>query len=197
MDSNNNTNFSKIQCDLIDDLGHDVVPMYHVLFLLSCFTVPSGIIFNLIFVIALIFRAKKIFNITNHALLLSCLAQALLSFLQGPFRIYFYYHRGCLPVAGSVLCEFSVYLDYIPTQINNFLTVQLSIERLLLIMKPFIFHRTRHQRFSFAICLHYLSLFVAIVFPSLYYPIIMQNGASTIDLDDPSATQTCDLWYSR
>jgi hypothetical protein len=25
----------------------------------------------------------------------------------------------------------------------------------------------------------------------------MQNGASTIDLDDPLSTQTCDLWYSR
>jgi hypothetical protein len=25
----------------------------------------------------------------------------------------------------------------------------------------------------------------------------MQNGAATIDLDDLSATQTCDLWYSR
>jgi len=25
----------------------------------------------------------------------------------------------------------------------------------------------------------------------------MQNGAATIDLDDPSETQTCDLWYAR
>ncbi|CAF1524409.1 unnamed protein product [Adineta steineri] len=25
----------------------------------------------------------------------------------------------------------------------------------------------------------------------------MQNGASTINLDDPLATQTCDLWYAR
>jgi len=25
----------------------------------------------------------------------------------------------------------------------------------------------------------------------------MQNGAATIDLDDPSETQTCDFWYAR
>jgi hypothetical protein len=25
----------------------------------------------------------------------------------------------------------------------------------------------------------------------------MQNGAATIDLEDPSETQTCDLWYAR
>jgi len=121
----------------------------------------------------------------------------LISLVQGPIRIYFYYHNGCLPQAGTPLCKLTVYLDYIPPQINNFLVAQLSIERFFFVVKPFVFHRGRHQNYSFAICLHYVSLFVSIVFPIVYYPIIMQNGASTIDLDDPSATQTCDLWYAR
>ncbi|CAF0751733.1 unnamed protein product [Adineta steineri] len=125
------------------------------------------------------------------------MAQVLLSILQGPIRLYFYYNNGCLPMGGTSLCDFTVYLDYIPTQINNFLVAQLSIERFFLVVKPFIFHRGRHQRYSFAIYLHYIGLFVAIIFPCLYYPIIMRNGASTINLDDPSATQTCDLWYAR
>ncbi|CAF3942336.1 unnamed protein product, partial [Adineta steineri] len=114
-----------------------------------------------------------------------------------PIRLYFYYHHGCSPLAGTPLCQLTVYLDYIPTQINNFLVVQLSLERLLLVVKPFIFHRARHQKCSYAICLHYIGLFVAIAFPCVYYAVIMQNGASTYDLDDPSTTQTCDLWYSR
>jgi hypothetical protein len=146
---------------------------------------------------AIICRAKKVFNVNSHALLLSCFTHVLLAFLQGPIRLYFYYHNGCLPLAGTPLCELTVYLDYIPTQINNFLVAQLSIERFFLVVKPFVFHRVRHQNYSFSIYLHYVSLFVAIVFPILYYPFIMQNGASTIDLDDPSATQTCDLWYAR
>ncbi|CAF3745144.1 unnamed protein product [Adineta steineri] len=46
-----------------------------------------------------------------------------------PLRLYFYRYNGCLPVAGTPLCQFNVYLIYIPTQINNFLVVQLSIEQ--------------------------------------------------------------------
>jgi len=146
---------------------------------------------------AIICRAKKVFNVNSHALLLSCFTHVLLAFLQGPIRLYFYYHNGCLPLAGTPLCELTVYLDYIPTQINNFLVAQLSIERFFMVIKPFVFHRGRHQNHSLAIYLHYVGLFVAIIFPCLYYPIIMQNGAATIDLDDPTATQTCDLWYAR
>lgn len=197
MDDENNTAFTGIKCGATDELGNDVIPMYHVLFGISCVTVPLGILVNIIFVIAIIFRAKTVFNINSHALLLSCLAQVLLAVIQGPIRVYFYYNRGCLPLVGSPLCEPSVYLDYIPTQINNFLVTQLSIERFFMVAKPFVFHRRQHQKYSLAIYLHYIGLFIAIVFPCLYYPIIMQNDAATIDLDDPSATQTCDLWYAR
>jgi hypothetical protein len=171
--------------------------MYRILFGISCVTVPLGVLVNIIFVIAIIFRGKKVFNINSHALLLSCLSQVLLAVVQGPIRVYFYSNHGCLPLAGSPLCGLTVYLDYIPTQINNFLVTQLSIERFFIIVKPFVFHRRHRHKYSFAISLHYVGLFVAIVFPCLYYPIIMQNGASTIDLDDPSTTQTCDLWYAR
>ncbi|CAF0844985.1 unnamed protein product [Adineta steineri] len=125
------------------------------------------------------------------------MAQILLAIFRGPLRLYFYRYNGCLPVAGTPLCQFNVYLIYIPTQINNFLVVQLSIERLLLVVKPLIFHRARHQNCSRAIFIHYIGLFVATVFPCFYYPIIMQYGAGTIDLNNPSLTQTCDLWYSR
>jgi hypothetical protein len=184
-------------CDLKDDLGYDLISMYRILFGMSCVTVPLGVLLNIIFIIAIIFRAKKVFEISNHALLLSCVAQALLAILQGPIRLYFYCHNGCLPAAGTPLCEFTVYLDHIPTQISDFLTAQLSIERFFLVVKPFIFHRGPYQSYSLPICLHYIGLFVAIVFPCLYYPIIMHNGAATIDLDDPSATQTCDIWYAR
>ncbi|CAF1074703.1 unnamed protein product [Adineta steineri] len=111
--------------------------------------------------------------------------------------MYYYYNHGCLPLPGAPLCVLTVYLDYIPTQINNFLVAQLSIERFLLVVKPFIFHRVRGQKYSYAIIFHYIGLFVAITFPCIYYPTIMQNGASTIDLDDPSQTPTCDLWYAR
>ncbi|CAF1391553.1 unnamed protein product [Adineta steineri] len=111
--------------------------------------------------------------------------------------MYYYYHDGCLPLPGAPLCELTVYLDYIPTQINNFLVAQLSIERFLLVVKPFIFHRVRGQKYTYPIIFHYIGLFVAISFPCIYYPTIMQNGASTIDLDDPSETPTCDLWYAR
>ncbi|CAF1044889.1 unnamed protein product [Adineta steineri] len=197
MNTSNITNSTWIECDLEDDLGYDLIPMYRILFILSCITVPLGILFNIIFIITLICLSKKISNVNMHALLLSCIAQIPLSLIQGPIRLYFYYHHGCSPLAGTPLCQLTVYLDYIPTQINNFLVVQLSFERLLLVVKPFIFHRARHQTFSYAICLHYIGLFIAIAFPCLYYPIIMQNGASTINLDDPSTTQTCDLWYSR
>jgi hypothetical protein len=171
--------------------------MYRILFGISCATVPVGIVVNIIFVIAIIFRAKKVFNINSHALLLSCLSQVLLAVVQGPIRVYFYYNHGYLPLAGSPLCELSVYLDYIPTQINNFLVTPLSIERFFISVKPFIFRRRLHHRYSLPIFLHYLGLFVAIVFPCLYYPITMQNGAATIDLDDPSETETCDFWYAR
>jgi hypothetical protein len=198
MDENNDTTSSTIKCDLKDDLGYDLIPMYRILFGISCITVPIGILLSIVFVIAIVFRAKKVFDVHNHALLLSCLAQVFITVLKGPTRIYFYYYNGCLPKAGTPLCEFTVYLDYIPTQINDFLVAQLSIERFFFVVKPFIFHRGRHQSYSFAICLHYVGLLVAIVFPCLYYPIIMHNGAaSTIDLDDPSTTQTCDLWYAR
>jgi hypothetical protein len=77
------------------------------------------------------------------------------------------------------------------------LIAQLSFERLLLVVKPFIFYRRRHQNYSIGICIDYIGLFVAIIFPCLYYPIVMQNGASTMDPDDPSSTQICDLWYGR
>jgi hypothetical protein len=184
-------------CDLEDDLGYDLISMYRILFGISCVTVPLGVLLNIVFLITIVFRAKKVFDINNHALLLSCLAQALLAILQGPIRLYFYYHNGCLPAAGTPLCEYTVYLDYVPTQISDFLTAQLSIERFFLVVKPFIFHLCLHQSYSLPICLHYVGLFVAIIFPCLYYPMIMQNGAATIDLDDPSATQTCDLWYAR
>ncbi|CAF1193917.1 unnamed protein product [Adineta steineri] len=197
MNTNNVTDSVSIECDLEDDLGYDLIPMYRILFILSCITVPLGIFLNIIFIITLIFLAKKIFDVNIHALLLSCIAQLPLSLIQGPIRLYFYYHNGCSPLAGTPLCQLTVYLDYIPTQINNFLVVQLSFERLLLVIKPFIFHRARHQTFSYATCLHYIGLFIAIAFPCVYYPTIMQNGASTIDLDDPSTTQTCDLWYDR
>ncbi|UJR38914.1 hypothetical protein I4U23_031582 [Adineta vaga] len=197
MDINNITDSISIECDLEDDLGYNLIPMYRILFILSCITVPLGIFLNIIFIITLISLAKKIFDVNIHALLLSCIAQIPLSILQQPIRLYFYYHNGCLPVAGTSLCQLTVYLDYIPPQINNFLIVQLSFERLLLVIKPFIFRQTRHQRYTYAIYLHYIGLFLAIIFPCLYYPIIMQNGASTIDLDDPSLTQTCDLWYAR
>ncbi|UJR17778.1 hypothetical protein I4U23_004676 [Adineta vaga] len=194
---NNDTNSIIVGCERIDYLGYDLIPMYRVLFALSCITVPVGILLNIIFVITFIFQVKKVFDINNHALLLSCIAQVILAFIQGPIRVYFYYHNGCLPIAGTPLCELTVYLDYIPTQINDFLMVQLSIERFLLVVKPFIFHRARHQTHTLPICIHYLGLFIAIVFPCLYYPIIMQNGAATIDLENPSETQTCDLWYAR
>ena len=186
-----------ISCDLRDELGFDLSPMYRILFDLSCLTVPLGIVFNVVFLFAFIFRGKRVFNVHNQALFLSCFTQVILAFVQGPIRVYFYYHNGCLPVAGSSLCLLMVYLDYIPTQINDFLVVQLSVERLLLVVRPLSFRRPRHRRFSVTISLHYLGIFVAIAFPCLYYPIIMQNGAATIDLDDPSATQTCDLWYAR
>jgi hypothetical protein len=197
MDESNDTTSSILKCDLVDDLGYDLILMYRILFGISCITVPIGVLLSIVFVITIVFRAKKVFNIHNHALLLSCLAQVLLAVIQGPIRIYFYYNNGCLPEAGSPLCQLTVYLDYIPTQINDFLVAQLSVERFFLVVKPFIFHRGRHQSCSFATCRHYVGLFVAIVFPCLYYPIIMHNGAAgTIDLDDPSATQTCDLWYA-
>ncbi|UJR17780.1 hypothetical protein I4U23_004679 [Adineta vaga] len=197
MEANNDTTSMTTECDLEDELGYDLIPMYRVLFGISCFTVPLGILLNIIFVITIICRGKKIFAVNSHALLLSCIAQVILAFIQGPIRVYFYYHNGCLPIAGTPLCELTVYLDYIPTQINDFLMVQLSIERFLLVVKPFIFHRARHQTHTLPICIHYLGLFIAIVFPCLYYPIIMQNGAATIDLENPSETQTCDLWYAR
>ncbi len=193
----NTTTLYILKCEVEDDLGYDLIPMYRILFGISCVTVPLGMVLNIIFLIAIVFQVKKVVNLNNHALLLSCLAQVLISVLQGPIRLYFYYHNGCLPQPGTPLCELTVYLDHIPPQMNNFLVAQLSIERLFLVVKPFVFHRVRHQNYSFAIYLHYVSLFVAIVFPILYYPIIMHNGASTIDLDDPSATQTCDLWYAR
>ncbi|CAF1091384.1 unnamed protein product [Adineta steineri] len=197
MKANNNTAFIATKCDPKDDLGYNLIYMYRILFGMSCITVPLGILLNIIFVITIIFQVKKVFDINSHALLLSCMAQVLLAVLQGPIRLYFYYHDGCLPAPGSPLCELSVYLDHIPTQINNFLMAQLSIERFFLVVKPLIFRRGRHQSYSLAIYLHYIGLFVAIMFPCFYYPIIMQNGASTIDLDDPSAIRTCDLWYAR
>ncbi|CAF0737752.1 unnamed protein product [Adineta steineri] len=123
--------------------------------------------------------------------------KVLLSILQGPIRVYYYYNNGCLPAPNTSLCDLSVYLDYIPTQINNFLIVQMSIERFLLVVKPFIFHRRRHQYCSFTIFLHYTGLFMAIVFPSLYYPIIIKTGAATtINLDSSLGIETCDLWYT-
>jgi hypothetical protein len=186
-----------MKCDVEDDLGYDLISMYRILFGISCVTVPLGMVLNIIFVIAIVFQVKKVLKVNNHALLLSCLAQVLISLVQGPIRVYFYYYNGCLPQPGAPLCELTVYLDHILPQMNNFLVAQLSIERFFLVVKPFVFRRGRHQNYSFSICLHYISLFAAIVFPIVYYPIIMQNGASTIDLDDPSATQTCDLWYAR
>jgi 7 transmembrane receptor (rhodopsin family) len=197
MNESNGKTFTTIKCDLEDELGYNLIPMYRILFGIGCITVPLGIVFNIVFVIAFVFRAKKVFNVNSHALLLSCLAQMLLAVLQGPIRLYFYYNHGCLPIVGIPLCKLTVYLDHIPTQINNFLVAQVSIERFFIVVKPFIFHRGRHQKYSLAIYLHYVGLFVAIVFPCLYYPIIMQNGAATIALDDPSATQICDLWYAR
>jgi hypothetical protein len=99
-----------------------------------------------------------VFNINSHALLLSCLSQVLLAVLQGPIRVYFHYNHGCLPLAGSPLCELSVYLDYIPTQINNFLVTQLLIERFFIIAKPFICRRRHHHKYSLAIRRYRLSL---------------------------------------
>jgi hypothetical protein len=195
MNENNNTTSTVIECDQKDDLGYDLVSMYRFLFGISCVTAPLGALLNIVFVIAIVFRAKKVFNVNNHALLLSCLSQVLLGVLQGPIRVYIYYHNGCLPKAGTSLCAFTVYLDYIPTQINNFLVAQLSIERFFLVVKPLIFHRGRHHNYSPAICLHYVGLFVAIAFPCLYYPIIMHTGAAMIALSAPSTRQTCDLSY--
>ena len=193
----NGTTFPTSTCNEEDELGYALVSMYRVLFAISCVTVPLGVLLNIGFLVAIVSRAKKVFNINSHALLLSCLVQVPLAVLQGPIKLYFYHHNGCLPMAGTTLCEISVYIDYIPTQINNFLVAQLSIERFFLVVKPFAFHRRRHQKYSLAVLLHYIGLFVAIVVPCLYYPIIMHNGAATIDLDDPSTTQTCDLWYAR
>ena len=193
----NGTTVTALQCNLEDELGYNVVSMYRILFGIGCVTVPLGVLLNIVFLTAMVFRGKKVFNLNSHALLLSCLVQVPLAVLQGPMKLYFYYHHGCSPLAGTPLCETLVYLDYIPTQINNFLVTQLSIERFFLVVKPFVFHRGRHQTYSLAAFLHYVGLFVAIVFPCLYYPIIKRNGAATIDLDDPSTTQTCDLWYAR
>jgi len=120
MDESNNATYISIKCDRRDDLGYNLIPMYRILFGISCATVPVGIVVNIIFVIAIIFRAKKVFNINSHALLLSFLTQVLLAVVQGSIRVYFYYRNRCLPLAGSPLCELTVYLDYIPTQINNF-----------------------------------------------------------------------------
>ena len=185
------------RCNQQDELGYNITHLYRVLFWISCVTVPFGAMLSIIFFIALVFRGKKVINVNNHAFLLSCLVQLPIAVVHGPLKLYFYYHDGCLPLAGTPFCQTIVYFDYIPTQINNFLVTQLSIERLFLVVRPFVFHRGRHQRYSLAICLHYLGLFLAIAFPCLYYPIIMWNGAGTIHLDDPSATQTCDLWYAR
>ncbi|CAF4192580.1 unnamed protein product, partial [Adineta steineri] len=193
MNESDDTTSIMFECASIDDLGYDLIPMYRILFGISCITVPIGALVCIVYLITFIFRAKKVFNVKSHALLLSCLAQILLGILQGPIRMYYYYHHGCLPLPGAPLCVLTVYLDYIPTQINNFLVAQLSIERFLLVVKPFIFHRARGQKYSYAIIFHYIGLFVAITFPCIYYPTIMQNGASTIDLDDPSQTPTCDL----
>ncbi|CAF1356309.1 unnamed protein product [Adineta steineri] len=168
-----------------------------ILMVLNTLNRDNRILLNIIFIITFIFRAKQVFHVQSHALFLSCMAQISLAIFRGPLRLYFYRYNGCLPVAGTPLCQFNVYLIYIPTQINNFLVVQLSIERLLLVVKPLIFHQARHQNCSRAIFIHYIGLFVAIVFPCFYYPIIMQHGAATIDLNNPSITQTYDLWYSQ
>ncbi|CAF3979955.1 unnamed protein product [Rotaria magnacalcarata] len=189
------TTLDLISCTRKDDMGYNVVPMYRVLFIISCVTVPLGIILNMVFIVVFVCKAKHVLNVKNQALFLSCIFQALITFVQGPIRTYFYYHHGCLPIAGTPLCQLTVYFDYIPTQINDFLVAHLSIERLVLILKPFAFHRGHRRHITLAIYLHYASLFVAIVFPCLYYPIIMQNGAATINIDDPSTIQICDMWY--
>ena len=193
----NGTTFTKLKCNEEDELGYNLVSMYRALFGISCVTVPISVLLNIGFLIAIVFRARKVFNVNSHALLLSCLVQVPLAVLHGPIKLYFYYHNGCLPMAGTPLCEILVYIDYIPTQINNFLIAQLSIERLFLVVKPFVFYRRGHQNYALAVRLHYIGLFVAIVFPCIYYPVIMRNGAATVDLDDPTATETCDLWYAR
>ena len=186
-----------LRCNRQDELGYNITNMYRVLFWISCVTVPLGAVLSIGFLLAMVFRGKKLFNVNSHALLLSCLVQVPIAVVHGPLKLYFYYQDGCLPLAGTPLCQTIVYFDYIPTQINNFLVTQLSIERFFLVVRPFVFHRARHQTYSLAVCLHYVGLLLAITFPCLYYPIIMQNGAATINLDDPSATQTCDLWYAR
>ncbi|CAF4295691.1 unnamed protein product, partial [Adineta steineri] len=103
MDTNNITDSISIECDLEDDLGYDLIPMYRILFILSCITVPLGIFLNIIFIVTLICLAKNIFDVNIHALLLSCIAQLPLSLIQGPIRLYFYYHHGCSPLAGTPL----------------------------------------------------------------------------------------------
>ncbi len=82
----------------------------------------------------------------------------MLAVVQGPIRVYFYYHIRCFPLAGSSLCELTVYLDYISTQINNFPVTQLLIERFFIIAKPFICRRRHHHKYSLAICRYRLSL---------------------------------------
>jgi hypothetical protein len=81
MNVSNNATFITIKCDRKNELGYNLISMYHILFGISCVTVPLGALVNIIFIIAIIFRAKKVFNINSQAFLLSCLSQVLLAVL--------------------------------------------------------------------------------------------------------------------
>jgi len=97
MNESNNTTLVTIKYDRRDDLGYNLISLYNILFGISCVTVRLGILVNIVFMVGIIFRAKKVFNINSHALLVSCLTQIILAVVQGPIRVYYYYHQNdCL-----------------------------------------------------------------------------------------------------
>jgi hypothetical protein len=97
MNESNNTTLVTIKYDRRDDLGYNLISLYNILFGISCVTVRLGILVNIVFMVGIIFRAKKVFNINGHALLVSCLTQIILAVVQGPIRVYYYYHQNdCL-----------------------------------------------------------------------------------------------------
>ncbi|CAF1160927.1 unnamed protein product [Didymodactylos carnosus] len=178
-------------CYVIDDLGYHLIPMYNGLFIVGCYIVPPGILLNVLFLIAFGFN-KQIFSIRNHCVLLCCCVDTLITFVQGPIHLYFYFNNGCKPIQSTFLCELAVCWDSIPTQISDFLTAQLSAERVLLVVKPFLFRRTRSR----AVYLHYIGTVFCILFPILYYPFLMRFGGATTGTSNNPETPICDLYYT-
>ncbi|CAF4542080.1 unnamed protein product, partial [Didymodactylos carnosus] len=180
--ANNNSS----SCFEYDKLGFYLPPLYKIFFITSCVTLIPGIAISLIYLFVVICRYKTAIQINNHCLFLNYFIASITTLLHSPLRLYFYKHNGCSPRPGSALCYVYIYANYAPSSMSQYLTAQISVERIFLILKPFVFRRGH----ILPIYLHYMTITCGLLLPSCFYASVLWMSHTAIT---GQQRERCDL----